>query len=165
MSTTGRPSAHMHHTSHSPGHDPASWRLAATATAHCLTGCAIGEILGLAIGTALGWGNLPTIALAVGLAFTFGYAFTAIPLVRAGLPPRRVVALALAADTVSIAVMEIVDNAVMLSWPGAMDAGLGNGLFWGALAIALAVAFVVTVPVNRAMISRGRGHAVVHAHH
>lgn len=165
MTTTGRPPAHTHHTPHGPPAAGPSWRLAATATAHCLTGCAIGEVLGLAIGTALGWGDLQTIALAVGLAFLFGYGLTAVPLLRAGLPPRRVAALALAADTVSIAVMEIIDNAVMLSWPGAMDAGLGDALFWGVLAAALAVAFAVTVPVNRAMISRGRGHAVVHAHH
>ncbi len=165
MTTTGRPSAHTHHTHTEAAAGRASWRLAATATAHCLTGCAIGEILGLTIGTALGWGNAPTILLAVGLAFLFGYGLTALPLLRAGLPPRRVAALALAADTVSIAVMEIIDNAVMLSWPGAMDAGLGDTLFWGALAFALAVAFAVTVPVNRAMISRGQGHAIVHAHH
>lgn len=162
MQTIEHPGAHRHHP------DPAGgggWRLAAVATAHCLTGCAIGEVLGLTIGTALGWGNVPTIALAVGLAFLFGYGLTSVPLLRAGLSVRRVVALALAADTVSIAVMEIVDNGVMLTVPGAMDAGLSDPLFWGVLAFALAVAFVVTVPVNRALIARGRGHAVVHAHH
>jgi len=158
--TTVRPEAHRH----DPGRG-ASWRLAAIATAHCLTGCAIGEILGLAIGSALGWGNAPTIILAVVLAFVFGYGLTSMPLLRAGLPVRRVVALALAADTVSIAVMEIVDNGVMLTVPGAMDAGLADALFWGTLAFSLAVAFAVTVPVNRALIARGRGHAVVHAHH
>jgi len=160
--TPHRPAARTHHQA---GHDGASWRLASVATAHCLTGCAIGEILGLAIGTTLGWGTLPTILLAVALAFVFGYGLTSVPLLRAGLPVGRVVALALAADTVSIAVMEIVDNGVMLTVPGAMDAGLADALFWGTLAFALAVAFVVTVPVNRVLIARGRGHAVVHAHH
>ncbi len=155
-------------TTHSPGHLPAGralTRLAVVATAHCLTGCAIGEVLGLAIGTWLGWRNLPTIALAVGLACLFGYAFTAVPLFRAGLPVRRVVGLALAADTVSITVMEIVDNALMLAIPGAMDAGLANVRFWGSLAIALLVAFLVTVPINRVLVARGRGHAVVHSSH
>ncbi len=140
-------------------------RLAVTATLHCLTGCAIGEVLGMVIGTALGWGDLPTVALAVVLAFVFGYAFTIGPVVRSGLTLRAAVPVALAADTVSISVMEVVDNAVMLSVPGAMDAGLDSLLFWGALAFALAVAFVVTLPVNRWLIGRGRGHAVVHQHH
>lgn len=161
----GTRDAHGMHTHRHDTAGGASWHLAAVATAHCLTGCAIGEVLGLAIGTALGWGTVPTIALAVGLAFLFGYGLTSVPLLRSGLPLRRVAALALAADTVSIAVMEIVDNGVMLTVPGAMDAGLADPLFWGALAAALAVAFVVTVPVNRALIARGRGHAVVHAHH
>lgn len=140
-------------------------RMAVTATLHCLTGCAVGEVLGLVIGTALGWGTVPTIALAVGLAFVFGYALTMLPLLRSGLGLRRALGVALAADTVSILVMEVVDNAVVLAVPGAMEAGLASPLFWGSLAFALAVAFVVTVPVNRAMIARGRGHAVVHAHH
>ena len=140
-------------------------RMAVTATLHCLTGCAVGEVLGLVIGTALGWGAVPTIALAVGLAFVFGYALTMLPLLRSGLGLRRALGVALAADTVSILVMEVVDNAVVLAVPGAMEAGLASPLFWGSLAFALAVAFVVTVPVNRAMIARGRGHAVVHAHH
>jgi hypothetical protein len=140
-------------------------RMAVTATVHCLTGCAIGEVLGLVIGTALGWSTLPTIALAVGLAFVFGYALTMLPLLRSGLSFRAALPIALAADTLSIAVMELVDNAVILAVPGAMEAGLASPLFWGALAFALAVAFVVTVPVNRAMIARARGHAVVHAHH
>jgi hypothetical protein len=140
-------------------------RQAIVATLHCLTGCAIGEVLGLVIGTALGWSDGATIALAVGLAFLFGYAFTIAPVLRSGLSLKAAVAVALAADTVSITVMEIVDNAVMLLVPGAMDAHLDSALFWGALAFALAVAFVVTVPVNRALISRGRGHAVVHHHH
>ncbi|MHA6782164.1 DUF4396 domain-containing protein [Pseudonocardia saturnea] len=140
-------------------------RLAITATAHCLTGCAIGEVLGMVIGTALGWGDVPTILLAVALAFVFGYSFTIVPLLRSGLALGAAVSIALAADTISITVMEIVDNAIMLLVPGAMDAGLDNGLFWGALAVALAVAFVVTVPVNRALIRRGKGHAVVHRLH
>lgn len=140
-------------------------RLAVTATAHCLTGCAIGEVAGFAIGTALGWGDIATIALAVGLAFLFGYGLTSLSLLRSGLTLSAVIPLALAADTVSIAVMEIVDNAFMLLVPGAMDAGLADGLFWGSLAAALAVAFVTTVPVNRYLIARGRGHAVVHSHH
>jgi hypothetical protein len=140
-------------------------RTAVVATLHCLTGCAIGEVLGLVIGTALGWHAVPTIALAVALAFVFGYALTMLPLLRSGLTLRRALGIALAADTVSIAVMEVVDNAVVLAVPGAMEAGLASPVFWGALAFALAVAFVVTVPVNRWMIARGRGHAVVHAHH
>jgi hypothetical protein len=140
-------------------------RMAVTATLHCLTGCAIGEVLGLVIGTALGWSAVPTIALAVGLAFLFGYGLTMLPLLRSGMAFRAAVPVALAADTLSIAVMELVDNAVLMAVPGAMEAGLASPLFWGALAFALAVAFVVTVPVNRAMIARGRGHAVVHAHH
>lgn len=142
-----------------------TWRSAVTATAHCLTGCAIGEVAGLAIGTALGWGNGTTMVLAIVLAFTFGYALTMLPLLRSGMGPRSAAGVALAADTVSIVVMEIVDNAVVLAVPGAMDAGLADGLFWGSLAFALAVAFAAAVPVNRWMISRGRGHAVVHRHH
>jgi len=146
-------------------HHDESWRTAISATLHCLTGCAIGEVLGMVIGTALGWGNGATIVLAVGLAFVFGYAFTVIPVLRSGLALPAALGVALAADTVSITVMEIVDNAIMLLIPGAMDAGLGSWLFWGALAVALAVAFVVTVPVNRALIRRGKGHAVVHRYH
>ena len=140
-------------------------RLAFSATAHCLTGCAIGEILGLVIGTALGWSNWPTVALAVGLAFLFGYSFTMVPLLRGGIVLGTAVGLALAADTLSIAVMEIVDNAIILAVPGAMEAGLTSSLFWGSLALALAIAFVAAFPVNRYLIARGRGHAVVHAHH
>jgi len=132
---------------------------------HCLTGCAIGEVLGLVIATALGWGNGASIALAVALAFVFGYSFTLVPLVRAGIVFATALGLALASDTLSIVVMEIVDNAIILLWPGAMDAGLADILFWGSLAIALAIAFVAAFPVNRALIARGRGHAVVHAHH
>ena len=140
-------------------------RLAFSATAHCLTGCAIGEILGLVIGTALGWSNWPTVALAVGLAFLFGYSFTMVPLLRGGIVLGTAIGLALAADTLSIAVMEIVDNAIILAVPGAMEAGLTSFLFWGSLALALAIAFVAAFPVNRYLIARGRGHAVVHAHH
>ena len=141
------------------------WKTAAVATAHCLTGCAIGEVLGIVIGTALGWSDGATIALAIGLAFLFGYGLTSLPLLRRGMALATVIPIALAADTVSIAVMEIVDNAFLLWYPGAMEAGLGDFLFWGSLALALAIAFVVTVPVNKWMIARGRGHAVVHAHH
>ncbi len=140
-------------------------KLAVSATLHCLTGCAIGEVLGMVIGTALGWSNGATIVLAIVLAFFFGYSLTIRPVLRSGVPFGRAVKVALAADTVSIAVMEIVDNAVMLGIPGAMEAGLTSLLFWGSLAFSLAVAFVVTVPVNRWLIARGRGHAVVHEHH
>jgi Domain of unknown function (DUF4396) len=140
-------------------------RLAFSATLHCLTGCAIGEVLGMVIGTALGWGDYATIALAVALAFLFGYSFTFVPLLRGGIAFGAAAGLALAADTISIAVMEIVDNAIMVAVPGAMEAGLTNMLFWGSLAFALLVAFVAAYPVNRYLISRGRGHAVVHAHH
>ena len=140
-------------------------RMAMTATAHCLTGCAIGEVAGLAIGTAAGLGNAATIALAVVLAFAFGYGLTMVPLLRSGMALGAAVVVALAADTFSIVVMEVVDNAVMTTVPGAMDAGLADGLFWGALAFALAVAFAAAVPVNRWLIARGRGHAVVHSRH
>jgi hypothetical protein len=140
-------------------------RLAISATAHCLTGCAIGEVLGLVIGTALGWSTFATITLAVVLAFFFGYLLTMIPLLRSGLALGAVLPLAFASDTLSITVMEIVDNLVILAIPGAMEAGLGSLLFWGSLAFALAVAFVAAFPVNRYLISRGRGHAVVHEYH
>jgi Domain of unknown function (DUF4396) len=137
-------------------------RTAITATMHCLTGCAIGEILGLVLATWWGWATGPSIALAVVLAFVFGYSFTLVPVLRSGMTVRRAIAVALAADTVSIVTMEVVDNGVMLALPGAMDAGLGDLRFWGSLAFALAVAFVLTVPVNRWLIARGKGHAVVH---
>jgi len=140
-------------------------RMALSATSHCLAGCAIGEVLGLAIGTALGWSNLPTIVLAVVLAFLFGYSFTFVPLVRGGMAVGVAAGIAFAADTISITVMEIVDNAVILVIPGAMEAGLGTALFWGTLVLALAIAFVAAFPVNRWLIARGRGHAVAHAHH
>ena len=140
-------------------------RVAFSATLHCLTGCAIGEILGLAIGTALGWGNFETIVLAIVLAFLFGYSFTVVPLLRSGLAFGAAAGIAFAADTISITVMEIVDNAVVLLIPGAMDAGLDELLFWASLAFALAVAFVAAYPVNRWLIARGRGQAVAHSHH
>ena len=140
-------------------------RTAFSATAHCLTGCAIGEVLGMVIGTALGWGNVATVALAVALAFFFGYSLTMLPLLRSGMALAAVLPLALASDTLSITVMEIVDNAIMLVVPGAMEAGLASVLFWASLAFALAVAFVAAFPVNRYLISRGKGHAVVHQHH
>lgn len=140
-------------------------RLAFTATVHCLTGCAIGEILGLVIGTALGWSTGSTILLAVILAFLFGYAFTIVPLLRGGIAWGSAVKLAFAADTISIGIMEVVDNLIMLKIPGAMDAGLNSPLFWGSLTLALVIAAAVAFPVNRWLISRGKGHAVVHQHH
>ncbi len=140
-------------------------RTALSATIHCLTGCAIGEVLGLVIGTALGWGTAQTIILAVALAFLFGYGLTMLPLLRSGLPLRTALSLALAADTASITVMEVVDNLIMLAIPGAMDAGLASPLFWGSLAVALLIAGAFAFPLNRWLISRGRGHAVVHSFH
>lgn len=142
-----------------------SWRVSAQATLHCLTGCAIGEVLGMVIGTATGMADLPTVVLSIVLAFFFGYALTVRGLLRSGVVLRNAVKLAFAADTISIAVMEIVDNAIILVIPGAMEAGLGDPLFWGSLAFALAVAWVAAFPVNRWLISKGRGHALVHAHH
>jgi hypothetical protein len=139
--------------------------VAFSATVHCLTGCAIGEVLGMIIGTALGWSDWQTIALAVVLAFFFGYSLTMLPLLRGGLVLATAVPIAFAADTVSITIMEIVDNAIMLAIPGAMEAGLTNLLFWGSLAFALVVAGAAAYPVNRWLIARGRGHAVVHEHH
>ena len=140
-------------------------RTALSATVHCLTGCAIGEVLGMVVGTALGWGDWETIALAVVLAFVFGYSLTMLPLLRSGLALAAAIPIALAADTISIAIMEIVDNAIMLLIPGAMDAGLTNVRFWGSLAVALLVAGAAAFPVNRWLIERGRGHAVVHPYH
>ena len=130
-----------------------------------LTGCAIGEVLGMIIGTALGWSDVQTIFLAVVLAFVFGYSLTMRPLLAAGVAFAQAVQLALAADTISIAIMEVVDNGIMLVWPGAMDAGLGSSLFWIALGASLIIAAVAAYPANRWLISRGRGHALVHAHH
>jgi hypothetical protein len=140
-------------------------RTAFSATLHCLTGCAIGEVLGVVIGIALGWSTVATIALAIVLAFFFGYGLTMLPLLRSGMTLAAALPLAFASDTLSITVMEIVDNLIIVVIPGAMDAGLGSLLFWGSLAFALAVAFVAAFPVNRYLISRGKGHAVVHKHH
>jgi hypothetical protein len=140
-------------------------RLAASATLHCLTGCAIGEVLGLVIGTALGLSAAQTIALAIGLAFVFGYSLSTLPLLRSGLALRTALAVVLAADTLSIAVMELVDNAVMAGIPGAMDSGLGNPVFWLAMALSLAAAFVAAFPVNRFLLARGKGHALTHQFH
>lgn len=139
--------------------------VALQATLHCLAGCAIGEVIGMVIGTALGWGNAATVALSIALAFASGFALTMRPLLAAGLGLRRSLGLALAADTASIALMEVVDNALMLAIPGAMDAPLSSALFWASLLFALAVAGAAAFPLNRWLIARGRGHAVVHAHH
>jgi len=162
--SSGIEHGHEHH-SGPTGFASVPWSVAASATLHCLTGCAIGEVLGMVIGTAAGLSNTATVVLAVALAFVFGYALTMRGVLRAGVGFADALKVALAADTVSIAVMEIVDNAIVLSVPGAMEAGLASWLFWAALAFSLAVAFVVTVPVNRWMIGRGKGHAVVHAYH
>jgi hypothetical protein len=158
--------AHTGHEGHEHHELPTSGRaltgVAVSATLHCLTGCAIGEILGMAIGTALGFSDWGTVALAVALAFFFGYTLTSIPLLRAGFALAAVIPIALASDTFSIAVMEIVDNAIVLAIPGAMEAGLSSLLFWGSLSFALSIAFVAAVPVNRWLIARGKGHAAVH---
>lgn len=154
---------HSAHRQHTAG--PTTWTAAAQATLHCLTGCAIGEVLGMVIGTALGLHNAATVALSIALAFVFGYALTMRGVLRAGVGLRTAFTVALAADTVSIAIMELLDNAFIVAVPGAMDAGLGSALFWAALAGSLVVAFLLTTPVNRWMISRGRGHAVVHHYH
>lgn len=151
---------HDHHELPTGGRELTS--LALSATLHCLTGCALGEVIGMLIGTALGFSNLGTIALAVALAFLFGYTLTSLPLLRAGLAIGVVAPIAFASDTASIALMELVDNAIMLIVPGAMDAGLGDLLFWGALSFALAVAGAFAFPLNRWLIRRGRGHAAVH---
>jgi len=141
------------------------WRSAIQATLHCLTGCAIGEVLGMVIAAALGWRNAASIGISVALAFFFGYALTLRPVIAAGVPLRRAYRLVLASDTVSIATMELVDNAFILVVPGALAAGLADGLFWWSLALSLVIAFFLTVPVNRALIARGRGHAVMHELH
>jgi hypothetical protein len=150
---------------HEHGTGTVSWSMAAQATLHCLTGCAIGEVLGMVIGTSLGMHDAATVALSIALAFVFGYALTMRGVLRAGLPFRQALNVALAADTVSIAAMEIIDNAIMLAVPGAMEAGITAWLFWGSLAFSLAVAFVLTTPINRWLMSRGKGHAVTHAYH
>jgi hypothetical protein len=141
------------------------WRSAIGATVHCLTGCAIGEVLGLVVATALDWGGAPSIAVSVLLAFFFGYALTIRSVLRAGVAFRRAVPVVLASDTVSIATMELVDSAFIVAVPGALAAGLVDGLFWWSLAVSLAIAFVVALPVNRWLIARGRGHALVHHAH
>jgi hypothetical protein len=140
-------------------------RTAVQATVHCLTGCAIGEVLGMVIATAFGWGDAVSIAVSVLLAFFFGYGLTLRPVLRAGLAFRRAARVAFASDTVSIATMELVDNAFIILVPGALAAGLADALFWWSLLASLAIAFIVTVPVNRWLIARGRGHAVVHEFH
>jgi hypothetical protein len=159
-------SEHEHH-----HHEPQSAkagdlnRVAWSATLHCLTGCAIGEVLGLVLATWWGWGVAASIALAIALAFLFGYGLTIVPLLRSGLGMKRALPLAFASDTLSITVMEIVDNAIMLVVPGAMSAGLTSWLFWISLTVALVIAAVAAFPVNRWLIARGRGHAVLHEHH
>ena len=147
---------------HRHDHGNAGWGVALSATLHCLTGCAIGEVLGMVIGTALGFSEWGTVALAVVLAFIFGYSLTSLPLLRAGFAIAAVVPIALASDTLSIAVMEIVDNALMLVIPGAIEAGVGDVLFWGSLSVALVFAGAAALPLNLWLIGRGRGHAVVH---
>jgi hypothetical protein len=166
MSTHGEHAEHHARAGHvGHGAETSLNRVALSATIHCLTGCAIGEVLGVIIGTALGWSNLPTIVLAIALAFFFGYSFTMFPLLRANIAFGVAVGLALASDTVSIAVMEFVDNVILLLIPGAMEAGLDALLFWASLAFALLLAGLAAYPVNRYLIARGKGHAVVHAHH
>lgn len=155
-------SHHHGHAAHGAG---SLNRTAFMATVHCLTGCTIGEVLGMALGTALGWSNWPTVALAVVLAFIFGYAMTLVPLRRAGMGWSTAVGLAFASDTLSMATMEVVDNAIILVIPGAMNAGLADPLFWGSLIVAMILAGVAAFPVNRWLIARGKGHALVHAHH
>jgi hypothetical protein len=155
---------HEHHGG-SPDTSAVTWSAAAQATLHCLTGCAIGEVLGMVIGTSAGLHNGATVVLSIALAFVFGYALTMRGVVRAGVPFRQALKVAFAADTVSIAVMELIDNAVVLAVPGAMDAGITSLLFWSSLAFSLVVAFVLTTPLNRVMMGRGKGHAVVHAYH
>jgi hypothetical protein len=140
-------------------------RLAVSATNHCLTGCAIGEFAGMALATALGWGNAPQIALALALAYLFGFSLTAVPLVRAGLAAGVVVSTALAADTVSITIMEAIDNLTVVLIPNAMDAGLGDALFYGSIAAGFAIAYPFAFLANRYLIARGKGHAVVHEYH
>jgi hypothetical protein len=144
---------------------PSLDRLALSATLHCLTGCAIGEVLGLVIATALGWHDLPSVVLAIVLAFVFGFALTVRPLVAAGMAAPKALRLAFASDTLSITTMEIVDTAIVLLIPRAMAAGLDSALFWGSLAVSLVIAGAAAFPLNRWLISRGRGHALVHGHH
>jgi hypothetical protein len=163
METTAQHHDRHHH--EMPPDGSALTGVAISATLHCLTGCAIGEVAGMAIGTALGFSDWGTVVLAVALAFLFGYGLTSLPLLRSGLALSAVIPIALASDTLSIATMEVVDNLIMVVIPGAMESGLDSLLFWGSLSFALAVAGLVAVPVNRWLIARGKGHAVVHAHH
>ena len=156
---------HADHNSHQPTASPSLNRLALAATVHCLTGCAIGEVLGMVIGTALHWSNSGTVVLSIVLAFVFGYSLTMRPLLASGLAAGTVVRLAFASDTLSITIMEIVDNGLMLVIPGAMDAGLDTVLFWGSLALSLVIAGAAAFPANRWLIARGRGHAVIHPYH
>ncbi|WP_371589012.1 DUF4396 domain-containing protein [Streptomyces virginiae] len=156
---------HAHHAGHAHAGGGTTWSMAAKATLHCLTGCAIGEILGMVIGTALAWGNAPTMVLAIALAFFFGYSFTLYAVRKAGLGWKAAIKVALAADTVSIAVMEAVDNGIIALIPDAMDAHPSEGLFWYALLGGFVIAFLITTPVNKWMIGRGKGHGVVHAYH
>jgi hypothetical protein len=163
---TMMPHDHSHHRpAASPAGESGLNRLAFSATAHCLTGCAIGEVLGMVIGTGLGWSNASTIGLSVTLAFVFGYGLTMLPILRSGLAFGSAMSLALASDTASIAIMELVDNLIMLFIPGAMDAGPASLLFWSSLTFSLLVAGAIAFPINRWLIARGRGHAVVHAFH
>lgn len=156
----------MEHTSsHQLGQAESLNRLAASATTHCLTGCAIGEVLGMALATAFGWGNVAQITLAIALAYLFGFGLTSLPLVRAGLAAGTIVSTALAADTVSITIMEAIDNLTVVLIPTAMDAGLGDPLFYGSIAAGFAIAYPVAFLANRYLIARGKGHAVVHEHH
>ena len=164
-STPADASTHSAHEGPQSSAAGGTWRTAVSATLHCLTGCAIGEILGMVLATWWGLANGPSIALSVVLAFVFGYSLTITPVLRSAVVLRTAIGIALAADTVSIATMEVVDNAFILAVPGAMDAQLNDVLFWGSLLVSLIVAFIVTVPVNRALIARGKGHAVVHAYH
>ncbi|MCB1377188.1 MAG: DUF4396 domain-containing protein [Alphaproteobacteria bacterium] len=157
--------AHDPHQEHRGQQGQSLNRLAFQATLHCMTGCAIGEIAGMVIGTALGWGMWETVGLAVTLAFITGFALTMIPLIRSGMPLKRALGIAVAADFVSVSVMEIVDNAVMMAIPGAMAAGPLDLFFWASIAVALAIAFAVALPINLWLIKRGKGHAVIHAQH
>jgi hypothetical protein len=156
---------HEHHAHHEHHHEGSLTRTAVQATLHCLTGCAIGEILGMVISTALGFGDVLSIVVSIALAFVFGYALTLRPVFAAGIAPRRALQLAFASDTLSITTMEIVDNGYIVLVPGALAAGLGDGLFWWSLLTSLVIAFVATVPVNRYLIARGKGHAVMHEFH
>ncbi|MGW0880883.1 DUF4396 domain-containing protein [Streptomyces sp. NPDC002671] len=160
----GHAEHHAHH-GHAGHTGSVSWSMAAQATLHCLTGCAIGEVLGMVIATALGWGNLASTVLAISLAFFFGYSLTLRGVLKAGVDFRTAFRVALAADTLSIAVMELIDNGVIMVWPSAMNAMLSDALFWISMAVSLVLAFMVTTPVNKWTIARGKGHAVVHQYH